>query len=308
MNDLVITGSLAFDAIETPFGKTGKIIGGATPYIALSSLCFGAKPHIISVVGGDFSSGYFEILRSRGVDTVGVKIEENSKTMFWSGRYSSDMNQRTTLKTELNCFESFNPEVPASCRKPKVLMLGNITPKIQQSIILQMEKRPDLIVMDTMNYWIERTPEDLEQTIKMVDVLSINDEEARLLSNEIVLKKAADKILSKGLKYLIIKKGDNGALLFSKEGGIFFVPALVLDSVVDPTGAGDSFAGGFSGYIASKGKTDFETMKAAVVAGSVTGSFCCEKFGTENLQNLTQEQVKQRVKQFEDMTRFQIEY
>lgn len=304
MSKLVIGGSLAFDAIETPFGKKDKIIGGATPYIALSAGYFGAKSHIISVVGGDFTESYFEILHKKGIDTSGVKVDKDNKTMFWAGVYNKDMNQRTTLKTELNCFEKFSPIVPDNYQDADVLMLGNITPKIQQSIINQMKKRPKLIVMDTMNFWMDTALEDLEETIKMVDVMTINDEEARQLSGEFVLLKAAKKILARGLKYLIIKKGENGALLFSNDGGIFFAPALILDSVVDPTGAGDSFAGGFSGYIAAKGKTDFETVKAAVIAGSVAGSFCCEKFGTENLQNLTEKDIKERVKRFEEMTKF----
>ena len=304
MNKLVIAGSLAFDALETPFGKRNRIIGGATPYIALSAACFGAKPQIVSVVGNDFTPEYFEILHRRGIDTEGVKTDVKNKTMFWSGVYNRDMNQRKTLKTELNCFESFSPEVPDSYQNAEVLMLGNITPKIQQSIIRQMKKRPAMIIMDTMDFWMNTALEDLEETIRMSDVMTINDEEARQLSGEFVLLKAAKKILSKGLKYLVIKKGDNGAILFSADGGIFSVPALILDTVVDPTGAGDSFAGGFSGYIAAKGKTDFETLKAAVIAGSVTGSFCCEKFGTENLQNLTPDDITQRVRRFEEMTRF----
>ncbi|MBQ5404024.1 MAG: hypothetical protein IIU11_06630 [Bacteroidales bacterium] len=304
MNKLAIAGSLAFDAIETPFGKREKIIGGATPYIALSASNFGVKPQIISVVGNDFTQEYFDVLHNKGIDTEGVKIDQNNKTMFWAGVYNTDMNQRKTLKTELNCFETFSPEVPQSYQEAEVLMLGNITPKIQQSVIKQFKKRPKLIVMDTMNFWMDIALQDLEETISMVDVLTINDEEAFQLSGEFVLLKAAKKILAKGLKYLIIKKGSNGALLFSNDGRIFSAPALILDTVVDPTGAGDSFAGGFTGYIASKGKTDFETVKAAVIAGSVTGSFCCEKFGTENLQQLTPNDISQRVKQFEELTKF----
>lgn len=304
MNKLVIAGSLAFDAIETPFGKTDKIIGGASPYISLAASQLGVKPQLVSVVGNDFPEEFLNILSSKGVDLEGVKIDKNNKTMFWAGVYNEDMNQRTTLKTELNCFETFSPKVPESYQDADVLMLGNITPSIQKTIIEQFKQRPKMIIMDTMNFWMDTTPNELEETIRMVDVLTINDEEARQLSGEFVLLKAAKKILAKGLKYLIIKKGDNGALLFSADGKMFSAPALILDTVVDPTGAGDSFAGGFAGYIAAKGKTDFETVKSAIIAGSVMGSFCCEKFGTENLQVITEEQIKARVKQFEDLTSF----
>ena len=304
MNKLAIVGSLAFDAIETPAGKTDKIIGGASPYIALASSYFGVKPQIISVVGGDFPKEYFNILSNRDIDTTGVEVKADGKTMFWSGVYNEDLNQRTTLVTELNVFADFNPEVPAAYKDPDVLMLGNITPSIQQAVIQKIGSRPRLIVMDTMNYWMNTTPDDLDATIRMVDVLTINDEEARQLSGEYSLVKAARKILGMGLLYLIIKKGDNGALLFGRDGQMFFAPALPLENVSDPTGAGDSFAGGFCGYIAAKGSTDFETAKAAVIAGSVMGSFCCEKFGTENLLSLSEQTVATRVKQFEEMCRF----
>ena len=304
MNKLAIVGSLAFDAIETPAGKTDKIIGGASPYIALASSYFGVKPQIISVVGGDFQKEYFNLLNNNGIDTSGVEIRPDGKTMFWSGVYNKDMNQRTTLVTELNVFADFSPSVPDSYKNPDVLMLGNITPSIQQAVIQKIGNRPKLIVMDTMNYWMNTTPDDLDATIRMVDVLTINDEEARQLSGEYSLVKAARKILNMGLLYLIIKKGDNGAMLFARDGQIFFAPALPLENVADPTGAGDSFAGGFCGYMAAKGSTDFETAKAAVIAGSVMGSFCCEKFGTENLQSLSEQAIAQRIKQFEAMTCF----
>ena len=304
MNKLAIVGSLAFDAIETPAGKTDKIIGGASPYIALASSYFGVKPQIISVVGGDFQKEYFNLLNNNGIDTSGVEVRPDGKTMFWSGVYNKDMNQRTTLVTELNVFADFSPSVPDSYKNPDVLMLGNITPSIQQAVIQKIGNRPKLIVMDTMNYWMNTTPDDLDSTIRMVDVLTINDEEARQLSGEYSLVKAARKILNMGLLYLIIKKGDNGAMLFARDGQIFFAPALPLENVADPTGAGDSFAGGFCGYMAAKGSTDFETAKAAVIAGSVMGSFCCEKFGTENLQSLSEQAIAQRIKQFEAMTCF----
>jgi sugar/nucleoside kinase (ribokinase family) len=304
MNKLVIAGSLAFDAIETPFGKTDKIIGGASPYIALAASFFGVTPQIVSVVGGDFPKEFVSILNSRGIDTDGVKIEADGKTMFWAGKYNNDMNQRTTLATELNVFATFSPSLPESYQDAKVLMLGNTTPVVQRNVIEKMHHRPDFIVMDTMNFWMDSMPQELDTTISMVDVLTINDEEARQLSGEYVLLKAARKILSRGLKYLIIKKGDNGAMLFSKDGDMFFAPALPLDTVCDPTGAGDSFAGGLCGYVAAKGTYDFETMKAAVIAGSTMGSFCCEKFGTENLQTLTNEMVNSRVETFRRLTSF----
>ncbi|MBQ3619487.1 MAG: hypothetical protein II939_15170 [Bacteroidales bacterium] len=304
MKKLAVAGSLAFDAIETPMGKTDKIIGGASPYIALAASYFKVDAGIISVVGGDFPDEYFEILHSKNVNTDGVIVEKKGKTMFWAGKYNKDMNQRTTLTTELNVFADFQPEVPQRYQDADVLMLGNITPSIQKAIIEKMSRRPKLIIMDTMNYWMNNTPDELDETISMVDVLTINDEEARQLSGEFVLPTAAKKILSRGLRYLIIKKGDNGALLFSKDGKMFFAPALPLENVCDPTGAGDSFAGGFSGYIAAKGKTDFETVKSAVVAGCIMGSFCCERFGTENLQLLTDEMVKKRAKEFEELTKF----
>ena len=244
MNKLAIVGSLAFDAIETPAGKTDKIIGGASPYIALASSYFGVKPQIISVVGGDFPKEYFNHLSNKGIDTNGVEVRANGKTMFWSGVYNKDMNQRTTLVTELNVFADFDPDVPESYKNPDVLMLGNITPSIQQAVIQKIGNRPKLIVMDTMNYWMNTTPDDLDATIRMVDVLTINDEEARQLSDEYSLVKAARKILGMGLQYLIIKNGDNGAMLFARDGQMFFAPALPLENVADPTGAGDSFAGG----------------------------------------------------------------
>lgn len=304
MKKLAVAGSLAFDAIETPLGKTDKIIGGASPYIALAASYFKLDIGIVSVVGGDFPDEYFDILHGKDINTDGVEVVKDGKTMFWAGKYNQDMNQRTTLTTELNVFANFNPQVPIQYRDADVLMLGNITPSIQKAIIEKMKRRPKLIIMDTMNYWMDNTPDELEETIAKVDVLTINDEEARQLSGEYVLVNAAKKILAKGLRYLIIKKGDNGALLFAKDGKMFFAPALPMNNVCDPTGAGDSFAGGLAGYICAKGKTDFETMKSAVIAGSVMGSFCCERFGTENLQLITDAMVRRRVKDFEALTKF----
>lgn len=304
MNKLLIVGSVAFDAIESPMGKTDKIIGGAAPYIALSATAFGVSPQIISVVGGDFPQAYLDILTRKGIDVRGIEIVKDGKTMFWAGKYNHNMNERTTLTTELNVFADFKPSVPEDYQGANVLMLGNTHPSIQKSVICQMRQRPSLIVMDTMNFWMDNTPNELEETISMIDVLSINDEEARQLSGEYNLVKAARKILGKGLKALIIKKGDNGALLFGKDGEMFYAPALPLENVCDPTGAGDSFAGGFCGYLAAKGKTDFETMKAAIIAGSVTGSFCCEKFGSENLHNLTMKMAQERAEVFTKLSSF----
>lgn len=308
MNKLLIVGSVAFDAIETPFGKTDKIIGGAGSYIALSSAFFGVNPNVISVVGYDFPKEYFDLLKSKGVNINGIKVEKKEKTMYWAGKYDTNMNNRETLVTELNSLGSFTPIVTEEYQNPEILMLGNLQPMVQKSVIDQLNKRPKLIIMDTMNFWMDTTPKELEQTIKMVDLLTINDEEARQLSGEYALTKAAKKILNMGLRYLIIKKGDNGALLFSKEGQKFFAPALPLDNVCDPTGAGDSFAGGLAGYIAKEGKTDWETIKAGVIAGSIMGSFCCERFGTENLTLINKEMFKIRANEFVEMTNYKINY
>lgn len=304
MSNLLIVGSVAFDAIETPFGKTDKIIGGAASYISLAGAFFGVPTNVVAVVGGDFPQEYLDLLKSKGVDIEGIKIIKDGKSMFWSGRYNKNMNERETLVTELNVFADFDPQVPKNYQNADVLMLGNIHPEIQAKVLQRLERRPKFIVMDTMNFWMDTTPEQLNKTISMVDVLTINDEEARQLSGEFSLVNAAKKIISKGLRYLIIKKGDNGALLFSSEGKIFSAPALPMNNVCDPTGAGDSFAGGFCGYIAQKGKTDWETVKSAVIAGSVMGSFCCERFGSENLQLINKEMFNLRVKQFEDLTSF----
>lgn len=305
MNNLLIVGSVAFDAIETPFGKTDKIIGGAGPYIALSGAYFGVKTNLIGVVGYDFPQEYLNILKSKGIDIEGVKVDKTGKSMFWSGRYNKDMNQRQTLVTELNVFANFDPQVPKNYQNADVLMLGNIHPNIQMSVVNKLEKRPKFIVMDTMNFWMDSTPKELDKVIAMVDCLTINDEEARQLSGEYSLVNAAKKIIAKGLRYLIIKKGDNGALLFGADGKKFFAPALPMNTVCDPTGAGDSFAGGFCGYIAQKGKTDWQTVKAAVIAGSIMGSFCCERFGSENLQLINKQMFELRLKEFKDLTSFE---
>ncbi len=291
-------GSVAFDAIETPFGKTDKIVGGAAPYIVLSASYFGLdNNNLIAVVGEDFPNEYIDLFKKRGINTEGLEVQEGGKTFFWHGQYHTDMNTRDTLKTELNVLGEFDPKIPESYQKEDYLMLGNLTPQVQKAVIDRQEKRPKLIALDTMNLWIENENEALKDVIQHIDVLIINDEEARQLSNEYSLKTAARKILEMGPEYLVIKKGEHGALLFHGEE-IFNAPGLPLEEVFDPTGAGDTFAGGFMGYLAKSDDISFENMKRAVIYGSTMASFCVEKFGTEQLQNLTEKQVNDRLNQF----------
>ncbi len=300
---LVTVGSVAFDAIETPFGKTDKIIGGAGTYIAFSSSYFMEKQNIVSVVGEDFPQEMLDKLKNKGVNLEGLQIKEGEKTFFWSGKYSNDMNSRDTLVTELNVLEHFDPILPADYQGCDYLMLGNLSPQVQSTVIERLTERPKLIAMDTMNFWMDIAMDDLKKTLKEVDVLIINDEEARQLSEEYSLVKAAKKIRSMGPKYLIIKKGEHGALLFHGEK-VFFAPALPLEDVFDPTGAGDTFAGGFMGYIASTDDYSFENMKRAIIAGSAMASFCVEKFGTEKLENLTKSEIEDRIQEFVQLTDF----
>ncbi len=302
---LLVVGTVAYDAIETPFGKTDKILGGAATYISLAASYFTKNINLVSVVGGDFDKKYLEILKKHHVNTDGIQIKENEKTFFWAGKYHIDMNTRDTLDTQLNVLADFNPIVPDNMRNPDFLMLGNLMPSLQMKVLNQMKERPKLVVLDTMNFWIEVAIEDLLKVISRVDVLTINDEEARLLSNEYSLVKAAQKILDLGPKYLIIKKGEHGALLFNKEQ-VFFAPALPLEEVFDPTGAGDSFAGGFIGYLAQTKDISFENLKRAIIFGSATASFCVEKFGTERLIGLSQEEVDERVQEFINLVQFDI--
>ncbi len=304
---LITVGSVAFDAIETPFGKTDKIIGGAGTYIALSSSYFTSDQKIVSVVGEDFYTETLEDLKSRGIDIDGIQVKKGEKTFFWSGRYHNDMNSRDTLVTELNVLEHFDPIIPDSYQGAKFLMLGNLAPSVQSTVIERLEQRPQLIAMDTMNFWKEIALDDLLKTISMVDVLIINDEEARQLSGDYSLVKSARKILDMGPVYLIIKKGEHGALLFNKEMNTFFAPALPMEEVFDPTGAGDTFAGGFIGYLAKTNDITFENMKRAVIVGSAMASFCVEKFGTERLQNLSKKEIDQRIEQFVTLAHFQME-
>ena len=300
---LVSVGTVAFDAIETPFGKTDKIVGGACTYISLSASYFNSNPKLISVVGDDFPKETIDLLHSKNIDTEGLQIKEGEKTFFWSGKYHQDMNSRDTIDTQLNVLETFDPIVPESYYDCDILMLGNLTPAVQMNVIKQLPKRPKLIALDTMDFWMQIALDDLLNVIKEIDVLTINDEEARLLSGELSLKKAANKILTMGPKYLIIKKGEHGALLFHQEE-IFFAPALPLEEVFDPTGAGDTFAGGFMGYIAASDDSSFENMKRAIIAGSALASFCVEKFGTQKLTEISSKSLNNRVSEFEKLTSF----
>ena len=302
---LLVIGSVAFDAIETPFGKTDKIIGGAATYIAISSSYFGSDVKLVAVVGGDFPKEDIKLLNDHGVDTEGLQIKEDEKSFFWSGKYHNDMNTRDTLVTELNVLENFDPVIPPAYQSSEYVMLGNLSPQVQRTVIERMEKKPKLIAMDTMNFWMDIAREELDKTIAMVDVLIINDEEARQLSGEYSLKTAAEKIMKMGPKYLIIKKGEHGALLFG-EHKIYFCPALLLESVFDPTGAGDTFAGGFIGYLAASDDISFDNMKRAVIYGSAMASFCVEKFGTESLVNLELSEINSRVQQFIDLSQVEI--
>ncbi|MES2134049.1 MAG: PfkB family carbohydrate kinase [Bacteroidota bacterium] len=302
---LLVVGTVAFDAIETPFGKTDKIVGGAASYIALASSYFIKNMSLVSVVGDDFPNDFLDILKSKGVDLSGLQIKQGEKSFFWSGRYHNDMNSRDTLDTQLNVLEAFDPIVPENSREVDFLMLGNLMPLVQQKVLDQLTKRPKLIVLDTMNFWMDIAMDELMKTLGQIDVLTINDSEARQLSGEYSLVKAAQKILTMGPKVLVIKKGEHGALLFNKEE-VFFAPALPLEDVFDPTGAGDSFAGGFIGYLAKTQDISFENMKRAIIFGSAMASFTVEKFGTERLLNLSDKDVQDRVQEFIDLVQFDI--
>ena len=303
---LIVVGSMAFDAIETPFGKSDRIIGGAATYIAWSASNFTKPIKQISVVGYDFPQDELNALKQRGVELEGVQIKKDEKSFFWSGKYHMDMNTRDTIETQLNVLENFQPIVPDSYQDCEFLMLGNLVPAVQLDVIKQLKKRPKLIVMDTMNFWMEIALDDLKAVLKEVDVLMVNDSEARELSNEYSLVKAAKKIMTMGPKYLIIKKGEHGALLFHEEN-VFFAPALPLEDVFDPTGAGDTFSGGFIGHIARTKDISFENMKTAIIYGSAMASFCVEKFGTERLTEINKDDIDRRVEQFQDLVNFEIE-
>lgn len=306
MNKLLIVGTVAFDAIETPFGKTDKILGGAATFIGLSASFFKVKSAIVSVVGEDFPQEYLDLLTNKNIDISGIEVVKGGKTFFWSGRYHNDMNSRDTLVTELNVLADFNPVVPEHYKDASVVMLGNLHPIVQAGVLNQLTEKPKLVVLDTMNFWMDCALPELLEVIKRVDVITINDEEARQLSGEYSLVKAAAKIQTLGPKYVVIKKGEHGALIFHNKE-IFFAPALPLADVFDPTGAGDTFAGGFSGFIAQQGDISFENMKTAIIQGSNLASFCVEKFGTERMVTLTDQEVKERLKQFRALTQFEIE-
>jgi sugar/nucleoside kinase (ribokinase family) len=302
---LLVIGTVAFDAIETPFGKTDKIVGGAATFISLAASYFTKNINLVSVVGEDFPADAIGMMQKRGVNTDGLQIKQGEKTFFWSGKYHNDMNTRDTLDTQLNVLATFDPAIPENYQDCDFLMLGNLAPAVQHQVLDRLTVRPKLVVLDTMNFWMNIALPELTSLLKRVDVLTINDEEARQLSGEYSLVKAAQKILAMGPKYLIIKKGEHGALLFNNEQ-VFFAPALPLEEVFDPTGAGDSFAGGFIGYLAETKDISFDNLKRGVIFGSAMASFSVEKFGTERIQNLTSEEVDERVQQFIDLVQFDI--
>ena len=306
MNKLLIVGTVAFDAIETPFGKTDKILGGAGTYIGLSASFFNLQSAIVSVVGDDFPQEYLDLLTARNIDISGLEVVKGGKTFFWSGLYHNDLNSRDTLATELNVLADFQPKVPQNFKDAEVVMLGNLHPLVQSSVLDQMEVKPKLVVLDTMNFWMDCELPELLDVMKRIDVITINDEEARQLSGEYSLVKAAAKIHTMGPKYVVIKKGEHGALLFHN-GEVFFAPALPLEEVFDPTGAGDTFAGGFTGFIAQSENVSFDNMKNAVIYGSNLASFCVEKFGTERMLALDKKEVVSRLQQFKALTQFDIE-
>ncbi len=306
MGKLLIVGTVAFDAIETPFGKTDKILGGAATFIGLAASQFQVKSAIVSVVGGDFPQEYLDLFTERNIDISGIKIIPEGKTFFWSGKYHADLNTRDTLKTELNVLADFEPVVPLAYRKADVVMLGNLHPDIQMSVIDQMEEKPQLIILDTMNFWMNHTPDALASVIKRVDVLAVNDEEARQLTQEYSLVRAAAGIHEMGPKYVVIKKGEHGALLFHDKQ-VFYAPAMPLEEIFDPTGAGDTFAGGFAGFLTESQNHSFNNLKNAVIQGSNLASFCVERFGTERMVDLNKAEVEKRLLQFKKLTQFDIE-
>ena len=303
---LVVVGSMAYDAIETPFGKTDRILGGAAMYISLAASYFSQPVNAISVVGYDFAEEDIKMMERHNVNLDGVQVKKDEKSFFWSGRYHNDMNTRDTLVTELNVLGTFDPVVPDNYQGCEYLMLGNLSPDVQRTVIERLDKRPSIIAMDTMNFWMDVALDSLHETLKMIDVLIINDEEARQLTGEYSLKKAAQKIMAMGPTYSVIKKGEHGALLFH-EDEVFSAPGLPLEEVFDPTGAGDTFAGGFIGHLAQSGDLSFDNLKRAIIFGSAMASFCVEKFGPERLQSLGAEEINQRVDQFVQLANFEID-
>ncbi len=303
---IITLGTMAFDAIETPFGKIDKIVGGSATYVAYAASHFAKPIQQISIVGNDFPEDEMEELRRRGVELAGVEIVKDKKSFFWSGKYHLDMNTRDTLITDLNVLANFDPKVPDAYQGSDFLMLGNLMPSLQISVINQLRKRPKLIVLDTMNFWMESALPDLKTVLTMIDVLMINDSEARQLSGEFSLVKAARKVMEMGPKFLIIKKGEHGALLFYDDH-VFFAPALPLEDVFDPTGAGDTFAGGFIGHLAHTKDISFENMKTAIIVGSAMASFCVEKFGPQRLKEITKKDIDIRLKEFVQLVNFDID-
>ncbi|MCB0665699.1 MAG: bifunctional hydroxymethylpyrimidine kinase/phosphomethylpyrimidine kinase [Saprospiraceae bacterium] len=302
---LLTVGTVAFDSIETPFGKADKVIGGAATYICWAASYFCSHQNLVSVIGDDWPVEEIDALNKQGVDTDGLQIIEGQKSFYWAGRYRKDLNQRDTLVTDLNVLADFDPVLPENYQDSDYLMLGNLTPEIQMAVIRQMEKRPKLIAMDTMNFWMDVALDQLIETIRMVDVLTINDEEARQLSGEYSLVKAAKKIFELGPKYLVIKKGEHGALLFHDDE-VFFAPALPLLEVKDPTGAGDTFAGGFMGYLAKTDDISFENLKRALIYGSAMASFCVEEFSLNRLRRIKPEQLQKRLSQFKNLVHYNL--
>ena len=302
---ILIVGTVAFDAIQTPFGKTDKIIGGAATYIGISSSYFSKNINLVSVVGEDFPLSGIKLLKKHNICTKGLQIKKGEKTFFWSGRYHDNMNKRDTLETHLNVLETFDPIIPEEYKDSEYLMLGNLMPSVQQKVLSQMKNRPKLVVLDTMNFWMDNFMDDLKISLKQVDILTINDEEARQLSGEYSLIKASKKILSMGPRFLIIKKGEHGAILFNNTD-TFLCPAIPLEKVKDPTGAGDSFAGGLIGYLESTGDVSFENIKRAMIYGTITASFSVETFGTEKISSLTQKEINKRKDLIKKITKFDI--
>ncbi len=306
MSKLLVVGTVAFDAIETPFGKTDKILGGAGTYIGLSASNFkNVDTGLVSVVGNDFPQEYFDLLHNKNINTEGIEVVKDGKTFFWSGKYHTNMNKRDTLITELNVLEHFSPVVPEAYKDAEIVMLGNLHPLVQNAALEQMNKKPKMVVLDTMDFWMDIALDDLKMVLKKVDVITINDEEAQQLSGEYSLVKAAKAIHAMGPEYVVIKKGEHGALLFHK-GKMFFAPALPLEDVFDPTGAGDTFAGGFTGYLAQEGELSFENIKNAVIWGSNLASFTVEEFGVKRIAEVTTQEVEERLEKFKELTNFSL--
>ncbi|MFK8281522.1 PfkB family carbohydrate kinase [Capnocytophaga cynodegmi] len=305
MSKLLIVGTVAFDTIETPFGKIEKTMGGAANYIAIAASQFSLNSAIVSIVGEDYPKSFLNLLEEKNVDISAIETIKGGKSFFWSGKYHNDMNTRDTLDTQLNVLSNFKPVISEKFKDAEVLMLGNLHPKVQLEVLEQMQQKPKLVVLDTMNYWMQHTWDLLMQIIAKVDVITINDEEARQLTGEYSLVKAAQKIMQMGVKYVVIKKGEHGALLFY-QNEVFFAPALPLEEVFDPTGAGDTFAGGFVGYLAKTGDISFENMKNAIIYGSTLASFCVEKFGTERMLSVTKDEISKRLLQFKELTQFEM--